>query len=89
VKTGGKQNLTLKEAISSSETSVYTQRTTRRYIPEDGTIKIFLIFQHGRPLYLYILATSVARFGSATETIRYLFISVISKLLFSGQFWIA
>jgi hypothetical protein len=26
------------EAICSSETSVYTQRTTRRYIPEDGTL---------------------------------------------------
>jgi hypothetical protein len=25
------------EAICSSETSVGTQRTTRRYIPEDGT----------------------------------------------------
>jgi hypothetical protein len=26
------------EAICSSETSVDTQRTTRRYIPEDGTL---------------------------------------------------
>jgi hypothetical protein len=26
------------EAICSSETSVETQRTTRRYIPEDGTL---------------------------------------------------
>jgi hypothetical protein len=25
------------EAIGSSETSVYTQRATRRYIPENGT----------------------------------------------------
>jgi hypothetical protein len=31
------------EAISSSETSVDTQRTTRRYIPEDGTIYIAII----------------------------------------------
>jgi hypothetical protein len=27
------------EAIYSSETSVDTQRTTRRYIPEDGTLQ--------------------------------------------------
>jgi hypothetical protein len=26
------------EAICSSETPVYTQRTTPRYIPEDGTL---------------------------------------------------
>jgi hypothetical protein len=33
--------LTLKmEAMFSSETSVDTQRTTRRYIPEDGTLQI-------------------------------------------------
>jgi hypothetical protein len=29
------------EAICSSETSVDTQRTTRRYIPEDGTLHCF------------------------------------------------
>jgi hypothetical protein len=29
------------EAICSSETSVDSQRTTRRYIPEDGTLKRF------------------------------------------------
>jgi hypothetical protein len=33
VKAGGKM-----EAICSPETSVDTQRTTRRYIPEDGTL---------------------------------------------------
>jgi hypothetical protein len=48
MKVGGKQSLlvsfsayssTLKmEAICSSETSVDFQRTTRRYIPEDGTV---------------------------------------------------
>jgi hypothetical protein len=27
------------EAVISSETSVDTQRTTRRYIPEDGTLQ--------------------------------------------------
>jgi hypothetical protein len=28
------------ETICSSETSVDTQRTTRRYIPEDGTLQV-------------------------------------------------
>jgi hypothetical protein len=32
------------EAICSSETSVDTQRTTRRYIPEDGTLHLVLCF---------------------------------------------
>jgi hypothetical protein len=27
------------EAISSSETSIDSQQTTRRYIPEDGTLQ--------------------------------------------------
>jgi hypothetical protein len=38
------------EAICSSETSVDTQRTTGRYIPEDGTLQGFrnLIFCIGR-----------------------------------------
>jgi hypothetical protein len=31
------------EAICPSETSVDTQRTTRRYIPEDGTLPTILI----------------------------------------------
>jgi hypothetical protein len=34
------------EAICSSETSVYFQRTTRLYIPEDSTLRVslFLVF---------------------------------------------
>jgi hypothetical protein len=32
------------EALCSSETSVDTQRTTRYYIPEDGTLYIFICF---------------------------------------------
>jgi hypothetical protein len=31
------------EAIGSSETSVATQRTTRRHIPEDDTLHLYLI----------------------------------------------
>jgi hypothetical protein len=31
------------EAISSSETSVETQRTTRRHVPEDDTLHIFVL----------------------------------------------
>jgi hypothetical protein len=33
------------EVICSSETSVDTQRTTRRYIPEDGTLHFLRRFQ--------------------------------------------
>jgi hypothetical protein len=34
------------EVISSSETSVETQRTTRHHIPEDGTphMKLFIVY---------------------------------------------
>jgi hypothetical protein len=32
------------EAICYSETSVDTQRTTRRYIAEDGTLKLEIYF---------------------------------------------
>jgi hypothetical protein len=32
------------EAICSSETSVYFQRTTRRYMPEDGTLQLPINF---------------------------------------------
>jgi hypothetical protein len=32
------------EAICSFETSVDTQRTTRRYIPEDGTLQYLQMF---------------------------------------------
>jgi hypothetical protein len=32
------------EAICSSETSVDIQRTTRRYIPKDGTLQILYVF---------------------------------------------
>jgi hypothetical protein len=35
------------EAICSSETSVDTQRTTRSYIPEDGTLQVYLPFTSG------------------------------------------
>jgi hypothetical protein len=38
------------EAIRSSKTSVDTQRTTRRYIPEDGNLTFFFLFSiHSRP----------------------------------------
>jgi hypothetical protein len=30
------------EAICSSETSVDTQRATRRYIPEDGSLQVYV-----------------------------------------------
>jgi hypothetical protein len=32
------------EAICSSETSVATQQTTRRHIPEDNTLPLLLLF---------------------------------------------
>jgi hypothetical protein len=37
------------EAIYSSETSVDTQRTTWRYIPEDGTLQVVHGFHSERP----------------------------------------
>jgi hypothetical protein len=33
------------EAKCSSETSVGTQRTTQRYVPEDGTLNIYMLQQ--------------------------------------------
>jgi hypothetical protein len=58
-------SLTLKiEAICSSETSVDTQRTTRRYIPEDGTLhnhrceNLKSIYLFSRLCQLYFLQCS-------------------------------
>jgi hypothetical protein len=42
------------EAIYSSETSVDFQRTTRRYIPEDGTLRNHLLIKW----YIYQMAVS-------------------------------
>jgi hypothetical protein len=45
-------SLTLEmEAISSSETSVGTQRTTRHYIVEDGTLHIYTFIRNTRLYY--------------------------------------
>jgi hypothetical protein len=41
------------EAISSSETSAETQRTTRRHIPEDDTLS-FLFSNYLSRIYLFI-----------------------------------
>jgi hypothetical protein len=57
VKAGGKPAFTqvsssaysstlMKEVISSSEKSVDFQRTTRRYIPEDGTLHFLVYFPY-------------------------------------------
>jgi hypothetical protein len=51
-------SLTLKmEAICSSETSVATQQTTRRHIPEDDT----LVKKYSSPHYSYLLFASKNR----------------------------
>jgi hypothetical protein len=42
MKAGGKQTLK-KAAKCSFETSIDTQRTTRHYIPEDGTLQYFTV----------------------------------------------
>jgi hypothetical protein len=47
------------EAICSSETSVDTQRITRRYIPEDGTLQFVT----------YCLLMEKRSFGLPTECI--------------------
>jgi hypothetical protein len=41
------------EAICSSETSVDTQRTTRRYVTEDGTLHLLLNAISEVTLHLY------------------------------------
>jgi hypothetical protein len=66
------------EAVYSSETSVGTQRTTRRYIPEDGplhnhrceNLKFFLVFVYKATNQQYDpCSASGCRRGSTTVEI--------------------
>jgi hypothetical protein len=41
------------EAVCSCETSVATQQTTRRHIPEDDTLKLFVCFKNFKTGCLY------------------------------------
>jgi hypothetical protein len=63
------------EAICSSETSVATQQTTRRHIPEDDTLYTDLCYGEqqvawwiSRPVHLYLEGTHVTTILSAILT---------------------
>jgi hypothetical protein len=57
------------EAICSSETSVETQRTARRYIPEDDTLQVLLCFESQSVLVCSPVDEGCALKESAEENI--------------------
>jgi hypothetical protein len=69
------------EAVCSSETSVSTQHTTRRHIPENDTLQLFELFRSDRMLLLTLL-TPPLQIPFYNSDVIFLANELIGRLLF-------